>query len=98
MSGTQLVVGSLKQPSREHGLFLYQGRRRRHLPLAKRNPFPSCSPIQEPHIQPNQILAQCYFGHIPLHRAIETWKRVFPGGANETTTVTWYPFSTLPYP
>lgn len=35
---------------------------------------------------------KCYVGKKRLERAIETYKKDIPGGANDTFTITWHPF------
>ena len=35
---------------------------------------------------------QCYLGKKRLDKAIDVYKRVYPGGANDTFTVSWSPF------
>ncbi|KAK4154302.1 DSBA-like thioredoxin domain-containing protein [Chaetomidium leptoderma] len=38
------------------------------------------------------ICPWCYVGKKRLERAIQTYKKDIPGGANDTFTVTWHPF------
>ncbi|KAK4100395.1 thioredoxin-like protein [Parathielavia hyrcaniae] len=38
------------------------------------------------------ICPWCYVGKKRLERAIETYKRDVPGGANDVFTITWHPF------
>ncbi|KAL1843583.1 hypothetical protein VTJ49DRAFT_866 [Mycothermus thermophilus] len=38
------------------------------------------------------ICPWCYVGKKRLERAIETYKRSIPGGANDTFTISWHPF------